>query len=120
MPTDPVPPSPSSQPAPSAAVPAMVHLNELAIAVNTLTSSQLKLLLGAGAQGIDISKVAACACQGRDCGCDGVFCGCDTRRNDPADLVSFPEMLVQREATIASLQKQLAALQKAPKQKASK
>jgi len=91
--------------------PVMVSLNDIAIAVHSLTSSYLKMVLTSGASIEGILKVADCDCQGRDCGCDGTFCGCDTRQNDPGSVVSFPEYLAQRQAAIAILQRELAALE---------
>ncbi len=98
----------SGQPSAS---PVMVSLNDIAIAVHSLTSSYLKMVLASGASVQGILKVADCDCQGRDCGCDGTYCGCDTRQNDPGSVVSFPEYLAQRQAAIATLQRQLAALE---------
>lgn len=87
---------------------AMVSLNDIATMITSLTSMNIRFLVQSG---VDLAKVADCACQGRNCGCDGVYCRCDTVRGEPGDIVSFPEYVGMREAAIKRLQAQLSALQ---------
>lgn len=89
----------------------MVSLNELAVAINTLTSQHLKQLIQAS-NGIDLGKVAGCGCdQGGDCGCFGSNCPCNKLHSDISDTVSIDMFLRQRESEILRLRHELQALQ---------
>lgn len=83
----------------------VVSLNDLAMTVETLTSSHIRDLIRAQAGALD--KIAACGCDGGRCGCFGSDCPCNKVHNDKEDLVSFPEFLRAREAKIEELRKEL-------------
>ena len=90
---------------------AMVSLNDLAVAITTLTSQNLKQLILAS-KGVDLGKVAGCGCDvGGDCGCFGSNCPCNKLHSDISDVVSIDMFLRQRESEILRLRQELQALE---------
>jgi hypothetical protein len=93
---------------------AVVSLNDLAMSIDSLTSSRLRDIIRA--QGGPLEKIAQCGCDGGRCGCFGSDCPCNKVHNDLEDMYSIDEFVRLREAQLTKLRQQLEALQPSEEQ----
>ena len=88
----------------------VVSINDLAMAVDTLTSKHIRQIIQAS-KGIAIERIAGCGCDaGGDCGCFGSNCPCNKLHEDLVTPVSIDWFLNQRESEITRLRQELETL----------
>jgi hypothetical protein len=91
---------------------AMVSLNDLTIAINALTSQNIRHIVQAS-RGVDLERIAKCGCDGGggDCGCFGSHCPCNKLHEGFEDIYSIDWFLARRQERIARLKQELQALE---------